>query len=259
MRVATNADKERIVSEVIRDVVANVYLYIDTLIYDLERPPVKVWINKETHVSTIALKYYDSFQIYCIDPTKNGAVVSLIERARPAMISGNAATIKGIHDRIRDIYKATYGSVMTQPHTHVVPGPTPGLAMAEDMKSIAQLICSDDSIGGHYDVDGLEQQLVERLNAGMGRNYVIRQNGRIVGHYGTYAEAPGVAVMSGLIVDKEYRGRGYGKALHCHLSNVLVAEKRKAVLFCTDQKVLDMYLKYGAKIHATYGKLTRTD
>ena len=257
---ALESDRPDIIEVLKRNIFDNVYLYIDVITCWPKSDFVSVWISREDgELTKVVLKYYNSFQIYVSDGGVQDYtdIAQLVASHQPAMVSGKADVIQNLLPHVKSMYKETYGVVLTQsPIKWDKVTITPELATTDDMEEIALLICSDKGIGGHYDPLELKEQLIKRHNDKFGRNYVIRQDGKIVAHYGTYAEAPGIAVMGGLIVSPDYRGNGYGQLLHSYLTNILIDENMKPVLFCHDETVLNMYLRFGAHICSRYGKLT---
>jgi predicted GNAT family acetyltransferase len=171
------------------------------------------------------------------------------------MISARANVISELHSQVSGLYHKEFGMILSQPYTGLHYNQNPELATKNDMEEIARLVCSDKGIGGHYTPEELKAQFISRFDDGTGRNYVIRKEQIIVAHYATYAEIPEIAVMGGLIVLPEERGNGFARLLHCYLSDLLITEKREAVLFCHDRHVLNMYLKMGAVVRSEYGKM----
>lgn len=256
---ATNADKTQVLEKLRINILDNVYLYIDILMYGFDHEFSSVWIQRDQgDVKYIVLKYYNSFQLYATeDALDYSEITALIMEYKPAMISGRADLIRSISSMVKEFYGETYGVVLSQPHTGSKYSDVfPEKPKEEDMEEVANLVCSDRGIGGHYNPLELMEQFIRRQNDKTGRNYIIRKDGRIVAHEATYAETPDIAVMSGLIVAPAYRGNGYARLLHCFLSDLLISENKTAVLFCHEEDVLKMHLKLGAVVRGEYGKLT---
>ena len=256
IRIAEEKDKNLILNILRKNIIDNIYLYIDIFVFGLDKEYMRVWVNEEQkNINQIILKYYDSFQIY----SKNNsfeAIIDLILDHKPSMISGSENVIREIHEELSSYYNASYGVVLEQEKIKMCENNNvPTLAILEDMEEIAELICIDKGIGGHYTAEILKEQLSSRFQEKMGRNYIIKIEDKIVAHYGTYAEISDVAVMGGLIVHPSYRGQGYAKILHTYLSNILIDEEKRVFLFCQED-VLKMYLSLGSKIRGRYGKLT---
>lgn len=256
IRIAEEKDKEMILEVMKKNMVENIYLYIDILIYGLNNENLKVWINMEEFtIKQIVLKYYNSFQIYS-NIGSYSDIVNLIFKYKPMMISGTKDIIKEIHRNVKGYYNVSYGIVLEQEQSQLLNiKELPTRALLDDMEKIADLICSDKNIGGHYSKATLNHQLSERLQDKMGRNYIIKKEEKIVAHYATYAETVDVAVMGGLIVDSSSRGKGYARILHKYLANELLNEEKRVFLFC-DEELVKMYLTLGAKVCGEYGKLT---
>jgi uncharacterized protein len=259
INIASESDRIDIIKELKKDILNNVYMYIDIITYGLNNDFMKVWIHRDSkEIKKIVLKYYDSFQIYVAEGEQDYTdIISLILEYKPAMISGKRDIIKSLNIRTNELYEDTYGVVLTQSYVKITENNlNPTLAEKKDLEESAKLICTDKGIGGHYNPIDLMNQFINRYEDRTGRNYIIKDNGNIIAHYATYAEAEGIAVMGGLIVSAEYRGKGYARLLHSYLSNILIEEGKEAVLFCHEENVLKMYLNLGAKIHSRYGKLT---
>lgn len=258
MLQATPDDRASIIKELHHNITENIYLYLNILNYGVTNQSVQTWINRTpTGIDTIVLKYHDSFQIYSADTCDVEAIIDLIRQYTPAMISSNARLIRMISQSAAKLYNPAYGYVLIQPYTGTSCDPEPLFATEEDIEEIAHLVCSDAEVGGHYDEHDLREQFRSRLKDGTGRHCYIRMNGRIVAHYATYAEAPNIAVMGGLVVLPPYTGRGFARILHCYLADELIMEHRLPVLFC-HENVLELYLKLGAVVISKYGALKKS-
>lgn len=255
---ATNNDKQYILDKIGNEISKNVYLYIDIYKYGLSSDFLQVWVQKKNNdINLVVMKYYDSFQLYAADGIEDySGLIELILENKPSMISGYSDLIRNIYPLVMDLYEKKYGYVLS--HKNLSEESVNGiieLAQIEDMEEISNLICSDESIGKHYVPYELKNQFIERYKSNMGRNFIIRNN-KIIAHYATYAEVPGVAVTGGLIVSPEYRGMGYANILKSYLYNLLIKEGKNIFLFCNDEQILDIHLKFGSEICSEYGKLT---
>jgi uncharacterized protein len=256
---ATNDDKKAILDKLSKEISKNIYLYIDIYKYGVNSDFIKVWVQRKNNdINLVVMKYYDSFQLYATDDvTDYTSAIDLIMLYKPSMISGHSDIIHNIYPFVNSFYEEKFGYVLAQKYSNEISNVVvPELAKEQDMEEIANLICSDIGIGKHYNPDELKNQFIERYNNKMGRNYIIRRNNKIVAHLATYAEAPNVAVIGGLIVSPEFRGLGYAKILKTYLYNLLILEGKKVFLFCHDEEVLKIHLKCGGEICSEYGKLT---
>lgn len=258
MRKATQKDKEQILQYLHTKMEDCIYLYIDVMNYGVESAQMKVWVEKEKNeLVLVVMKYYDSFQIYTHRSFCDiSTVLELLKKYPVSMISAKKVIIEQLERYIRD-YRVTYGTVFLLNQYRKIPWTEKVLLANErDAWEIARLICSDDEIGGHYTIDNLAEQLAERIRTGTGRSYVIRENGSIIAHSATYAEAKGVAVVGGTIIKPEYRNNNYYMILSNYMLQKLESEKKVAYTF----SISDKMIRYHTALHTKcgeYGKLIK--
>ncbi len=243
-----------------KDIGNCIYMYIDIGKYGLCNPNMKVWFDKDYNgFSCVIMKYYDSIQIYS-DRTEwdIDGILQILDHEKVLMISGKLDIIKEIFKHRERIYRISSGYVykLYEYRTFGNEEDIIQSALPSDVQEIAELICSDEEIGGHYTVANLAEQLLERMKTGMGRNYIIRQDGRIVAHIATYAEFGGVAVTSGLIVHPDYRNFLYGTIMESYLVNKLISEGIEVFTFVIDKKRVKFLDALGNRKCGDYGKLT---
>jgi len=255
---ALERDRERILKYLRENLADCLYLYIDIMNYGVASENMKVWIDEdEGGLVLVAMKYYDSFQIYShLSSCNISSIVELIKQYPVAMISARRDIIEQLEQVCED-YRATYGAVfIMNRYREVQTNVDVLLAKEEDALEIAELICTDAEIGGHYTVANLSEQLAERIRTKTGRSYIIRENGRIVAHSATYAEAEGIAVVSGTIIKPEYRTGNYYMVLSNHMLRQLAKEEKVAYTF----SISDKMIRYHNMLHtkcAEYGKMVK--
>ena len=82
------------------------------------------------------------------------------------------------------------------------------MAISDRYSDISALICTDDVMGRINDPVELARSFEERTNINFGHNFILQDGKRIISHVASYAEAESYAVLSGVITDPAYRGRG---------------------------------------------------
>lgn len=260
MRLAQDSEKERILELLRRDIHNCIYLYIDIANYGIFTDNIKVWIEEEnSDISLILMKYYDSMQLYCAQEACNmDSVVSVLRQYPVSMISGERKIIEQLAIQCPE-YHPTYGEIfLMDRHRKVIPDKIIEEAIPDDTKEIAELICQDKEIGGHYTTQVLAEQLEERIRTHTGRSYIIRENGIIIAHTATYAEADGIAVVGGTIVHEAFRNTNAYMMLSNYMLEQLALEGKKAYTFATSPKMI----KYHELLHkkcGEYGKMTKVD
>ena len=134
-----------------------------------------------------------------------------------------------------------------------------GIAAEEDMEALAELVCSDKSVGGCYSVGDLSNQYVNRLKCDMGRNYYIKEKGELQAHIATYAENDVMAITSGLIAKKNTGFMGYGVILECCLVNDLLKEGKRVFTFVNVPERIRFLNIMGAHKSGEYAKVIYRD
>lgn len=260
MREATIQDRAKILEYLRTDMKDCIYLYIDIMNYGVSSDYMKVWIEEEADdLSLVVMKYYDSFQVYShLTKCNTALVVELLKQFPVAMVSGRRDIIEQLEKECEE-YQTTYGAVFVMDRYRPMKTDTEVLLATEaDATEIAELICSDEEIGGHYTVKNLSAQLVERIRTGTGRSYIIRENGAIVAHSATYAEAEGIAVVSGTIIKPEYRNSNHYMVLSNYILQQLEKEEKVVYTFAVSDKMM----RYHDMLHTKcgeYGKMVKRE
>lgn len=258
MREAKRQDQSRILNYLKSELQDCIYLYIDIMNYGVQGENMKVWLEEEQdEILFVAMKYYDSFQLYGRrDGWSIEALCKLLEENPVAMISARRDILERLEGHCKG-YRATYGAVFVMDKYRELKDAGEILRATEaDAEEIAQLICSDEEIGGHYTVEGLTAQLKERIRTGTGRSYIIRENGVLMAHSATYAEAEGVAVVGGTIIRSEARNTNYYILISNYILQQLAKENKMAYTFSISEKMIGYHSRMHTKC-GEYGKLEK--
>ena len=188
------------------------YLYVDLLKYGFDNENINVWFQKEEdEIKALVLQYYTGVHVFSKEVEFDVKdVVDLLKEINPSMICGMKWTLDKIKDYF-DNYEMEIGIVGELTNLKVYDTEGCYKANAEEIKELAELLAEDESLGKPYGFELLYKQLLERYEENFGRNFIYRDNGKIVATASTYAEKGGVAVISGVMVHPEYRGKGLSK------------------------------------------------
>ena len=203
----------------------------------------------------VLLQYYTGINVFSY---KNNldvpATVAFLQEKQPSMINGPLETLEKLYPYFRETYDFEAGYVtelLEKPKDESMSETDESDAETQaefpvekageaELPEIAALICTDEGVGGTYTPEGLAAQLLERQRDGFGRNYFIRQNGRIVCHAGTYAEVDDLADR---VVSK--------------LNKELLAEGKHPCLFYYTKSAARLYAKTGYAAGTGWAKLIR--
>lgn len=240
------------------------YIYIDTYVYGLDNPNMKLWVDPaDDGYKLVVMKYHDSFQVYSRRSDYDiNDIYQLIEQYDVQMVSGPENIIKQINEKYKGIYNYSSGTIFDLAqvgrvqieHDEVVE-----FATAKDVPEIAELLSQDDYYRESYTKDELIKQFTERLKTGMGRNCIIRKDGKIVAHCATFAEADGVAIGAGLLSHRDYRGKKFGiiveSSIIRHMNSIGVTYYG----FIQDDVRISKFIEMGNEIIGTYAKVVKKE
>ena len=233
------------------------YSYIDLKKFGIENPNLTVYIDKSEKIRCTALKYYEGLQLFDADGEIDAeGTARLIEELNSHIVSSTVDVIEKLYPLLKDTYEMEQGYVtemLAMPACEISEEVRP--ADIEEYDEIATLICSDEGVGGHYVPEELKEQLLTRLHEGMGRNYILKRDDEIIHHAATYAELDNLAVISGVITRKDWRGKGVGTLAVRKLCHDLLAEGKKPCLFYYTKQAEGFYKKIGFEEGAGWAKL----
>ena len=220
----------------------------------------------------VLLQYYTGINVFSY---KNNldvpATVAFLQEKQPSMINGPLETLEKLYPYFRETYDFEAGYVtelLEKPKDESMSETDESDAETQaefpvekageaELPEIAALICTDEGVGGTYTPEGLAAQLLERQRDGFGRNYFIRQNGRIVCHAGTYAEVDDLAVVSGVITAEDSRGQNLADRVVSKFNKELLAEGKHPCLFYYTKSAARLYAKTGYAAGTGWAKLIR--
>lgn len=237
------------------------YSYIDLKKFGLTNPNLTVWLDDADGIRCSALKYYEGLQLFDYSGAMDArATAALIRELDSHIVSSTVDVIEKLYPFLKDCYKIEKGYV-----TEMLSLPSMEIsgevreAEPKEYDEIAELICSDDGVGGHYQPEELKEQLLARRSEGFGRNYILQKNGEIICHAATYAELSNLAVISGVITREDWRGKGVGTLAVKKLCYDLLSEGKKPCLFYYTKQAERFYRKIGFEEGSGWAKLVRKE
>ncbi len=205
-----------------------VYLAIDLETYGLDDPNVTFYYDEiDGELETLIMKYYDSIQMF--SPNYNWdekKYVEFIKSLSPIAVCARKDIIQKLENHFTE-YFPEYGIVIADnkymefKQFNLVRQAEPG-----DARRIAELMYSSNEFRQNNTLDVLEKQLYDRMKSGLGRSFIIEEDGIIVAHTAIYAECGNVAIESGLVVHEDYKRKFYGMIIHEYIKKKLSLESK---------------------------------
>ena len=240
-----------------------IYMYIDLIIYGIEEPFIDLWYEKDVNgVCFVVMRYHSSLQIYSHNNSVDySALMQIVKTYHIKIINGKVSLLSNLQNSLSS-YTLKSGwmfrgkmkkELFIDEHVLVE------LAVPEDAEEIATLMCSSEQWSNTYNVKDLALQLKERMESGMGRSFIIKDNNKIVAHDATFAETPDLVMASGLIVKEEYVDRMYAAILGAAMDRIFLAEGKEKFFHISDKRRMRMYQLIGHELIAETGKLIKKD
>lgn len=238
------------------------YLYLNLLKYGATGGPVATYrqiINNNT--TCVLLKYHKTLHIL----SKNDAsvnvreVLSLLNSLGCNMLCGSGEIIDRLYS-IADKGEFAIEMGNTRELSSIEPEPNREDIRAvrgDDLLAVAHIVCKDKFFSSACTEDELYRQIRSRNDEGYSRNYVLEADGKIVAHAGTGAENDEMAIITHVIVDPDYRRRGYAFRILRALCSDLIAEGKKCYLINYTEASTNLYDKLGFKLKCRYGRCYR--
>lgn len=260
MRKARQADLAPLLEFLKADILNCIYMYINLKVYGISNPNVEVWLEETPNgIEMAAMRYYDALRFYCRfenDDTFKG-ITKLAEETKHKLLYTSYSMAQRIYEAFPGLYCLEKSVAVKLDKYRNFDFSKVEIAEEKDVKEIVSLILDDDFYRGQYDPNGLEQEIVERMRTGMGRNFIIRQDERIVAHGCISAETDDVAVGSLLICHRDYRNRFLSEILENYIIKTLCEEGKSMYGFILEERRLKMLERLHNTLTACYGKLTR--
>jgi len=234
------------------------YLYLDFLKYGLDNENLKFWLDMENdEIICVILKYYSGMHVFSKNKDCDfDAIKNLIIDESPSVVCAEKILVENLSDVLKENgYLSEYGWVRVLSKHYECDNSMVKRAIDDnDFIEISKLI-KNDHMGEFYDLDELISQIKERDEDNFGRNYIIREDGKIISNASTNAEIEKIAVLSNVITDESHRGKGLATKVCSKLCNDLIDEGKNVYLINYTDESTRLYEKLGFEISCEIGKL----
>lgn len=233
------------------------YLYLDFIKYGLNNENLKFWLDIENdEINCVILKYYSGMHIF----SKNKdcsyeRLAELIAKEAPSVICAEKFLIENLHNVLENTeYIAEYGWIRVLSKHYECDNSMVRRAEETDIEEISRLIVSDH-MGEFHELEEFMSQMKEREDDNYSRNYIVKDDGKIISSASTTAEIDGVAVLSYVITVPSHRGMGLATKVCSRLCNDLIDEGKNVYLINYTDESTKLYDKLGFKVSCEIGKL----
>lgn len=211
-----------------------VYLYADMMEYRTDGVNFGLWIHKKADgIHAVAYRYYDTIHLYSREHAVDQEIVSLIDELHPKCITGAQDIISQIKAVLQDTYTEELSHVITIDHLLEEKMRFSFATVSEaDVPELAKVMMQDEIFYRVYTYEDLCRQISDGIKSGKRRLFILRdKRGRILASSGTYVETPEIALIGGLIVNKQFKGFGLGPVITAYLWNLIFKEGKRGAAF----------------------------
>lgn len=237
------------------------YLYLNIEKYGFESDKTKIYIQTiNEKIVAVLLTYYSCVHIYSdSNEIVVSEIVSFVEEYNLSMIYCTADIARKIWDNSNLSNNTStfidFGWVAQIEKVNTNESGMATVADEDDFNQIIDLIYGDESIGKSYRYNELKQQLLDRVNSGYTRHYVVKDHETVVSHACTNAETKNIAVTAELIVNPNYRKMGYATEVYTKLCNKLLSEGKEVFAFYFSDVSRNLHKKIGFFEVCEWGKI----
>lgn len=236
------------------------YLYGDIVLYGVDDPNVTVWFSeKDGKINAVVMKYFSGSHVYSKELDYDlEEVVEKLREIVPDRISSQREIIEALSPIFQAEYDVKYGEIFKHSSYRKMKSPVPiELAGPEDAESIAELLMTSEIFSASYEKEKLADELRNRMETGVGRSYVMREDGQIVAHDSFNLETDKYVIGSLALVHKDYRKKMYGIFLESYIVNQIRSEGKDNYSMIDNPQRIQGFARTGATPVAHYGQLIR--
>ena len=260
MKRANNNDIPAILEYLNKDVENCLYMYIDIRCYGTDH--VDVWYEKKDDAfMLIAMKYHGSFQIYSDRPQEADleGVVAQLKEYQPAMINARAELIERMKPYFADGYLTDGGFILRLKRFISIEDDEFVVEVADksDVDEISALISGDPYYSDSYTFDEIKEQLIDRMDTGMGTSFIIKKDGKIIAHNSITAQVDDICIAGMLIIHNDWRQSNAALVIEKIIIDYVNDQGKKLFGFSTEPRRRKQFKMMGNEIVAEYGKLIR--
>ena len=261
MREVQASEQKAILEYLAPHVEECLYLYLDIYWYGIGSDTIKVWCGdeKDGEYSFVVMKYFNCFQLYSkhndFDPAE---LIELAKAENVDRVFARKDTIEYLQPAFGEGYVAEFGEIL-ELNKHRDFGDMYSRieeATAEDLPEVTKLLLMDEENALSYNYEELLETLQNLISSGMGRTFILREDGKIVATVSISAETDIFMIGAYTMVHPDYRHTLYGMLVDSYVNRIIRGDKR-LFGFVMDSRRIRMFKALGNKVVAEYGKLIR--
>ena len=260
MKKAEKKDFDKLMDFLKKDIPNCLYIYADLVSLGIGYPNLTFWIQeKDEKIISVIMQYYNSFQLYGdLGEEEYKWIAEAVDSDSIDRISGEITDIENLKEYLPPDFSDHYGVIFSfDRSTDVEYKNIVTEAGAEDVDGIAELIMTDKNLSGSYTEEELKNQLSDRIINNKGRSFIIKSDGKIIGHICFLIETDLFAIAGWAIVHPEHRDVKSALRLQHAVYELTKNDNKDHYFFIDQPRRAKMFEATGNKVVAKYGKLVK--
>lgn len=167
-------------------------------------------------------------------------------------IMGKAETVRHVTEQVSSKAQMVYNNLYIQKKAEelVIDEHKIHFANLDDVGQIYEFLMSFPEMKNLYP----EKKMLEnRISSGEGIHAVIEKDGKIVAHGNSAASADLTCMLGGICVKKEYRGKGYAKAIIQSLCREIHSQAKTPCIFAPEDNPHTIFAELGFEVYGKWG------
>ena len=254
IRKLTELDNEKVMKLVLPQASINLFIIGDIEMYGYEADFQELWgdFDHNDNLRGVLLRYYNDFIVCGLKGYDTEGFVDVIENhENHGVVSGEQEVLKAVEPLLKGNYTntTTYFAECRKEILNLVGRDElrakVQCAKPEDARGIAELVCSIEEFGTVKNIEEQIERIAKKIEDQAGRDYFIKEEGRVVSTVATAAENSKSAMLVGVCTAPGYRMKGYTTAIMSNILQDLLAEKESVCLFYDNPKAGSIYKRSG--------------
>lgn len=261
MRLAQEKDIDNILQILKTNLGESVHMYINLKVNGLSNPNIQVWVNESAgEINIIAMRYYTALRFFCTTVKEDTIEIisHLVDSIEHKMVFASYDIAQKLFEKYKDKYELEESVAVQLTSYRNFNFDMIEKATENDIDEIVTIILDDDFYRGHYTREGLVSELRERMKTGLGRNYIIRKDGKIVVHYGIMAQTDDVAVGGLFLCHRDYRKQFLAETMESFMIKTMNEEGIELYAYFVEEKRLKSLERAKNRVKGRCGRLVKS-
>lgn len=260
---ASEKDRENILNYCLKEPIFNIFIIGDIENFGFSSPYQDVWYEEsKEEIRGVVLRYHNNLIIYSyLLDLDVSLIYPLIDQYNIEIVSGEEEIIDKIEASLWGKFFRNDMNFCQHEKTSSLVEIKEEIIVASDKDAMKIAIAYGDIEEFKFlysrDVDKRYEQILERIESGEGKHFIILDHKGIISHGNTSAENTMSAMIGGIFTRKDKRNKGFANQIIFALVKDLKNRNKEIALFYKNEKEGQIFKKLGFKQIGNWSTLRR--